>query len=505
MNKLNYILDAKQMKAVDINSIDNTGIPSIVLMERAALSVSDYIKKDIIKRGMTDTDVSVICVCGKGNNGADGLAAARQLFLSGIRTCIYEIGNKEGTEEYIQQRKIVKNLGVEFVSYLENTKYDYIVDAIFGIGLSRDVEGKYAGLIELINKITDNTRAKVVSVDIPSGIDASSGKVMNCAVKAAATITFGYAKLGQILYPGTEYCGRLIVADIGFAPVLQEDKEKYAFTFTEDDIKCINDRKADGNKGTFGKVLIAAGSKTMGGAAMLSAKSAYRTGCGLVKVCTHEINRQAVLSYVPESLISTYNDNTVQEELDKCLEWPSVVAAGPGISKDDNAKKITVSVMNSDVPVKIFDADALNVIAKHNIEYNVNEHSHIIITPHIGEMSRLTGMTIDEIKQNIIECARNYAAAHKVICVLKDARTIVTDGEKVYINTSGNDGMATGGSGDVLTGIIAGLAAQKNEPFKSACFGVYLHGRAGDMAALQYGRHGMLSGDITDFIGNVLK
>lgn len=511
---MKYLVDSHTMKAVDNCSIHESGIPSVVLMERAALGVSAFLLSLIEKNTTAQRRVpEVVCVCGSGNNGADGLAVARQLNENGINVTVVLTGTSEGTEEYRLQYNILRNLGVRIVNFddgFDFSEYDYIVDAIFGIGLSREVTGRYESIINSVNAAKENNGAVVVSVDIPSGISADDGHISGCAVRADYTVTFGYNKLGIIFYPGASYSGDVTVVNAGFVPekMLTERVAgfKDVFTFTDEDIKRLIIRREDSNKGTYGKALIIAGSKSIGGAAVLAADAAYRCGAGLVKVFTHEDNRTALISSIPECLISTYGDNdTFSQELSVNLSWAKSIAVGPGISLDDRAASMVADVLGMTDKIRVFDADALNIIARDKIVLDGKMDGGIIITPHLLEMARLTGKTVDDIKNNLIETAARYAKAHGCICVLKDARTVVTDGMKVYVNTSGNNGMSTGGSGDVLTGIIVGLTAQGIDAFDAACLGVYVHGRAGDVAADMKGYAGMTASDIVSGIAYALR
>lgn len=494
---MKYILDAAQMKEVDNYSISTVGIPSVVLMERAALSVTSYIAEE----AHISTDKMVLCVCGSGNNGADGLAVARQLYLKGYKVDVFLCEGKHSTEEYRIQLNIIKNLGIQYINDPDFSAYGVIVDALFGNGLSRNLEGKSVSVVEAVNN-AHNNGAYVAAVDIPSGISATSGAVMGCAVMADVTVTFGYIKTGQLLYPGAGYCGVLKVSDIGFAVYEKMSQKRYIYE--PEDIRAkLPHRRADSNKGSCGKALVIAGSKKYGGAAVLSSRAAYRTGAGLVKLITHIDNRDVVLSSNMETLLSTYGDEDTDVSVKESLEWADAVCIGPGLSQDTLAESLVRQVADDDTgKKKLFDADALNIIAKCGITLNGGQ---IVVTPHVGEMSRLTGKSIADIKSNIISVAVDYAKEHKCICVLKDARTIVTDGDEVYINVSGNDGMATGGSGDVLSGIITSLMAQGMDCFDAAKLGVYIHGLAGDEAARAGTRYSMVAGDIIGNISNVLK
>jgi len=537
---MRYVLDAASMKNVDSYSINTLGIPSVVLMERAALSVTEAIESKV--KGNIHTDI--ICVCGRGNNGADGLAVARQLYLKGYNVDVYIINSHASTKEFDIQLNIIKNLGIECINSPNFSKYGVIVDALFGNGLSRELAGEARIVVDTINKCSTSVRSQytqnsdnngnrlVVAVDIPSGISASTGVVMGSAVNADITVTFGFEKIGHILYPATSYCGKIIRKDIGFAQY--PDMTRDIFTYDYSDISdMLPLRKPDGNKGTFGKALVIAGSRLYGGAAVLSSRAAARIGAGLVRALTHISNRTAVITGNMECIVDTYDTDeecgdfvkNTETLVDKCICWADVVCIGPGLSMEESAVKLVRSVSAKKNIKKLYDADALNIIAQYKIEldgsnddvdYEAGGNSgnasykddmsdkNVVVTPHIGEMSRLTGLDIAVIKNNPIDTARTYSREHNCVCVLKDARTIVSDGERVYINMSGNDGMATGGSGDVLSGIITGLMAQGLTTFEASALGVYIHGCAGDEAALSNGKYSMVAGDIIDNIKNVL-
>ena len=531
---------AASMKNVDSYSINTLGIPSVVLMERAALSVTEAIESKV--KGNIHTDI--ICVCGRGNNGADGLAVARQLYLKGYNVDVYIINSHASTKEFDIQLNIIKNLGIECINSPDFSKYGVIVDALFGNGLSRELAGEARIVVDTINKCSTSVRSQytqnsdnngnrlVVAVDIPSGISASTGVVMGSAVNADITVTFGFEKIGHILYPAASYCGKIIRKDIGFAQY--PDMTRDIFTYDYSDISdMLPLRKPDGNKGTFGKALVIAGSRLYGGAAVLSSRAAARIGAGLVRALTHISNRTAVITGNMECIVDTYDTDeecgdfvkNTETLVDKCICWADVVCIGPGLSMEESAVKLVRSVSAKKNIKKLYDADALNIIAQYKIEldgsnddvdYEAGGNSgnasykddmsdkNVVVTPHIGEMSRLTGLDIAVIKNNPIDTARTYSREHNCVCVLKDARTIVSDGERVYINMSGNDGMATGGSGDVLSGIITGLMAQGLTTFEASALGVYIHGCAGDEAALSNGKYSMVAGDIIDNIKNVL-
>lgn len=483
---------AKEQKQCDRDTIEKIGIPSLTLMERAALGVVE-------EAASFGCDLaSVLVVCGPGNNGGDGFAAARILEERGSRVTLAFVGRESSmSKETGTQRQICENCGMKISSNFIDGEYTTIVDALFGIGLSRAVEGEYAEVIEWINR----QPSARVSVDIPSGINADTGKVMGTAVRADLTVTFAYKKPGQLFYPGAEYCGKLVCRDIGIRRERLWDGPPSLFTYEKADLKGILQRPAYSNKGTFGKVLAIAGSPGMSGAACLCAEAAYRSGCGLVRVFTPACNRQIVQTCLPEAIVTAWEDKNPVEE---ALGWCSAAVVGPGLGKSRESKELLARVLRECRTPLVIDADGLNLLSE-NPELLKVAKGPVILTPHIGEMARLTGRKKEEILDDLVSSAKEFAKTRRVICVLKDARTVVSDGEQVCINCSGNSGMATGGSGDVLAGMIAGLLAGKMEPFKAASFGAYLHGLAGDLAKEKLGACGMLAGDIVKCIGTALR
>ncbi len=498
---MEYLLTAQQMKECDAHTIEEIGIPSMVLMERAAASVVEEMHN-------ASFDLSkVLVLCGSGNNGGDGCAVARILKEENDRVpdenrtvVVAFVGRAESrTKEMAAQEKICEACGIPVDQDFMDGDFSTIVDAVLGIGISRNVEGKYADLIRWIN----GQKSAVVSVDIPSGISADDGRVLGIAVKADLTVTFGAEKIGQILYPGTSYCGELKCSASGITTDLPEMKG--VFRYTKDDLKLIPKRKPYSNKGTYGKVLLIAGSEGMCGAAILSARAAFHTGCGMVRIFTSECNRTVIQTALPEAIVTCYDSSEPDVELLKSsINWADVIGIGPGIGTGNDAADLLTSVLELGGKAMVLDADALNLLASHPHLIS-SLPSSSILTPHLGEMARLTGVDKKEISSSLIQTAKDYASEYQVILALKDARTVVSDGTRVCINTSGNNGMSTAGSGDVLSGIICGLLAQGLSLFDAASLGVYLHGLAGDRAMEAYGEHGMVAGDIADQISYVLK
>lgn len=491
---MQYLLDGKQMKEIDRFSIEEVKIPSLVLMERAALGVCKVIRQHFTN------EYKVLSVCGSGNNGADAAACARILSENGYETAVCLVGNMEhATEELKTQLSILQKLSILVVTMDEIADYDIIIDGIFGIGLSREITGEYQRIIDRIN----SAGKTVVAVDIPSGVDAASGKILGTAVKADYTVTFGYLKTGMLLYPGSICCGEIRVENCGFAGKAIDTIPNKKFIYDKSDLKRLPARTPDSNKGTYGRVLVIAGSDNMSGAAYFSAKAAYRTGAGLVRVMTAKSNKAVIQTLLPEAVLSFYDEISTQE-LRENLNQAAVVVVGPGLSMGELQSRILYETLTflSDKDKKVLlDADALNIIARDNRQELLK---NCIITPHLGEMARLCRMKTDEIKEQLIETAETFAKKYCCICVLKDARSVVSDGNEVYLNVSGNSGMSTAGSGDVLTGIIAGMLAGGMDLFEGAVLGTYIHGLAGDSAKEQLGERFMKADDIADSIKNII-
>lgn len=505
---IKYLLTSYEAKEIDKISIEKFGIPSFVLMERAALALSETIHKD----KSVAVYSRILVVAGVGNNGADGLAAARILQELGYHhISVLVIGEKEkATEEWTLQYKILNSLDIPVVfwnqlveeEYTDIRDSDLIIDALFGIGLHRNISGEYEKIVRNINE----SSAKKYAVDIPSGVCATTGKVLGCAVKANVTVTFGYMKLGLVLYPGTEYAGCIICRKIGFPQKAREMVKPQFFSYTEEALHLLPNRPMYSNKGTFGKILVIAGSPNMAGAAYFASLGAYAAGCGLVRILTHEQNRTILQTLIPEAIMTTYEADYLEETLLKdALEWADVLVMGPGLSVSDVSEKIVEYIWRfSHIPM-VVDADALNVLAKHP-EWWHKKNAPVVVTPHLGELGRLTNKTIDELRNNFLEEVCRIQKKLDAVIVAKDARTIVAGNEKmIYINTSGNSGMAKAGSGDVLTGIIAALLARKMCPIQAASLGVYLHGLAGDEAKESYGEYGMKPENLTEGLEKLLR
>lgn len=507
---MQYVVTAKEMKLYDSYTIEKIGLPALLLMERAAMEVVLAVSERCHKK------TKVLVFAGCGNNGGDGLAVGRLLSEKGAEVTFYmPKDTKKVSRETKEQMKLLSNLGFSIQRNLPKGEYDIVIDALFGIGLSREVIGVYREAIDKINRL-GSMGAYVVAVDIPSGICADTGRVLGCGVYADLTVTFSYRKAGQLFYPGREHTGKLLVREIGIAKAaLKEFPPSYS-AFDEKEMGALlPKRDKAGNKGSFGKVLLVAGSREAGGAAILCAESILKTGAGMVKVITHEKNRDAFLKRLPEAMLSTYEKMPNSEELARCLSWADVIVAGPGLCSFDTESKENAALLLKELLKQgkkpfVIDADGLNLLAERKaLKKLVKEYekNRIILTPHPGELVRLKEITMEEYKSSPVKAVKELAKQLCCIVVGKDAVTLAVSPkeETVFINRFGNDGMATAGSGDVLAGIIGGFLAQMKDSFGAACAGVTLHAMAGDRAASVKSRYGMTASDIIEKAGAVLS
>ena len=497
---MNYIASGDEMSRIDDYTINVIGIPQMVLMERAALAVYNFIHSKFNK------DTKVLVVVEGGNNGGDGLALARILHGNGYDVEIYwgEILGKTSAA-FEAQLEIVRKLNIKFADDIMNYGYDVVVDAVFGAGLNRAITGKLADVVNAMNDVD----AFKLAVDIPSGIDATNGFVLGTAFRADATVTFAIMKMGLLTGMGYEYSGQVTVADIGIPKKAIDYIEPDLYTYDGYDVdRLLPYRKLDSHKGSYGKIGVIGGSKNMAGAAMFAAEAAYRMGCGLVRICTVEANREIMQSKLPEAMLTTFDasdKDSIRTALKSMIEWSDVIILGPGLGTKDYATYVVEKVLKEYKETIVLDADGLNIVAK-NKQWLKDTEAKVIITPHLAEMSRLTEVKTGEIKSNKYQVAKEFAKDNNIVVVLKDSRTVVSDGNvQAYINTTGNNGMATGGSGDVLARIIGGLCGQNMDEFEAAKLGVCLHGLAGQEAAISRGRYSMIASDIVRGITAVLK
>ena len=482
------VLTAKEMKACDEYTINKEGIPSSVLMQRAAEAVAQE-----IAAGGFDLS-SVLVLCGNGNNGGDGFALASILAQNSDNlTSIYFMGDDaKMTDECAKRRRTcIARPMTEFS--LDGVTL--IVDAIYGIGFRGSPDEKTAAIMNKVN----GSEIPVVAIDLPSGVEADSGSVNSVAIKATLTVAIAALKRCHLLYPGKTYSGRVVVRDIGIGFDALPDST--LTVYTQNDLK-MPPRDPDANKGSCGRLLVVAGSPCMAGAAYLSALAAYRTGAGLVRIFTHEDNRVILQTLIPEAVMTTYKDGEDPEFiLSEAVAQANAVLIGPGLSTSKQVHKLLKTVLKCAPERLIIDADGLNLISKSSVLRSKIPAS-AILTPHLGEMARLTGESIGKIKSEKPEYAANLARELEAICVLKDSVTAVSDGKECYLNQTGNAGMAKAGSGDVLAGIIGALLAQGLPQFDAARLGVYLHGRAGDKAVENRSEHSLLAREIAESINS---
>ncbi len=494
---MKYIVTKKEMQAIDAYAIDKMGIPAAVLMERAALAIVEEVERLNTSKGR------ILVVVEGGNNGGDGLAAARILMERGYLVDVYYVaGFSKTTKQFQIQQDIMFNMGVRLRKAIPNKEYSVIVDGIFGVGLSRNVDGPQKKAIDTLNQMSGIK----VAIDIPSGIDATTGDIWGAAFKADYTITFGLKKLGMFFSDGIDYCGKIIRKDIGFPEQAIKAVKPKIYAYDDSDINKLPKRIDNSNKGTYGRVAVIAGSKNMSGAAFLCSKAAYSTGVGLVKIYTHESNRTILQSQLPEAVMMTYNDyEGALSCIEDAMKWATVIVVGPGLGVDSTSERMLYELlMNTEVPL-VLDADALNILSN-NIELLEASSAPMIMTPHMMEMSRLIQKEVTAITKDRFNIAKQFAKKMGVTLVLKDAKSIVTNGaEQTYMSLAGNNGMSTGGSGDVLAGIIAGMLAGGLSLAEAAMMGTYIHCLAGDKAAEKKGRYAMLASDIIAGLGEVMR
>jgi NAD(P)H-hydrate epimerase len=473
-----YAVTAGQMKDIENNAIQTLGIPSLVLMENAAIKTTNHVLNQL------NPHDRIAVVCGPGNNGGDGYAIARQLFTHNKNIQILSAGEPQ-TDDAKLNFDLCKRLGIPFLMSLE-TPMDLIVDAVFGIGLRRPPEGIFAETIRAMNRYGK----KIVSVDIPSGFCADTGKALGETVCALATVTFGYMKRGLLLYPCAENAGEIYVAPISI-PDLEFGGGPLTKVLEETDIKkLLPMRKPTAHKGNHGRVCILAGSAAMPGAAVLSCTAAYRIGAGLVDACVPEAVAGVIHHHLPEAISSSRNQIN--------LSAATAVLFGPGLGTGEkDLLNHVVEKINSPL---VLDADGLNMLAE---EITLLRRLPVpcVLTPHPLEMNRLTGLEINQILNDPIKAACDFAHKHNVHVLLKGARTVIAapDGN-TFINTTGDASLAKAGTGDVLAGIIAGLIAQGMDVFEAAATAAYLHGKAGEAAGRVFSKRGVLAGDLVDFL-----
>ena len=484
------LLTSAQMREIESRAITTLSIPSLLLMENAALQTAKHIP----------TPTNIVIVCGPGNNGGDGLAIARLLHARGSNVKVAFVGDTQKNKGDAKTNlEIVKKMDLLSTTPLQDllTTAKITIDALFGTGLKGAPTSEAAQAIKTINKWRTHSNKQVISVDIPSGVEADTGKVHGEAIRADTTITFGLAKIGHILYPGTEYTGRLIVEDISIPQNILLSPDLKTIEVIEDITTLLPPRPARSNKGTFGRVCVLAGCSDMPGAAALCCKAAYKTGAGLVHACVVPEVARVIQSSAHEVITSDANQ---KNNLKEAITNADVIALGPGIGRGPTVQEYVSEIFalnreNKKAPM-VIDADGLIAIAADKSILK-NAQFPCVITPHPGEMAALTGQTIPQVLDNILDSAQSFAQEYNVVTLLKDARTVIaaSDG-RTFINTTGTPALAKAGSGDVLTGIIAALIAQGLPPFTAAAVGAYIHGQAGQLAAQELSLYGVTASDV---------
>jgi len=505
------ICSVSEIRELDRRAIEEFDISEDILMENAGHAVYYVILREIGIRGRR-----FVVVCGVGNNGGDGLVVARKLYSEGAYVKVFIVGNVEKFRGSAKRNfeiacklgfpiKVIANSNSLDELVVELANADVIVDAIFGTGLSREVSGIYRDIIRLINE----SGKVVVSVDIPSGVSGNTGKVMGIAVKANYTVTFGLPKIGNILYPGFEYCGKLYVSHISYPPQIQD--AEFIKTMINTLVK-LPERKRDGHKGTFGKALFIAGAVGYYGAPYFSAMSFLKAGGGYSRLATPRsvvpfiASKGSEIVFIP--LNETETGSIALSNKDRLLELigiSDIVVMGPGVSLNEETQELIRQLaLEIDKPVLI-DGDGITAISK-DLSVIEKRKDITILTPHIGEMSRITGLSIQEINEDKLSVLRETARKLNAIIVLKGAHSLIgyPDG-RVYVNMSGNPGMATAGSGDVLTGTIAALYGLGLNIEDAVRIGVFIHGFAGDLAADDLGEDGVTAQDILDYLPLAMK
>jgi len=508
------VVTSAQMRELDRQAIEDYGIPGVVLMENAGLKVVEIIREAL---GAL-RDKKIIIFAGRGNNGGDGLVVARHLFNSGARVKVYLLGDPERiTGDAQVNLNIWRNMGQEIHIIKEESACgglfredcDLIVDAIFGTGFKGVPREPAAGVINLINA----SKKPLVAVDIPSGLEADTGIARGSCIRATYTVTFGLPKLGLVQEPGTGYAGRIYVADISLPSFLFEVGHLQRNLLTREMVsQWLPSRSTLAHKGNCGRVLVVAGSLGMTGAACLAAEGAARAGAGLVTLAVPEDLQKLVAAKLTEVMtvgLPSTPEHTFSmqagENILALAERMDVVALGPGMTTHpETAALLHLLLSNLKTPF-VLDADGLNCLAGHT-EIFKSVTVPFVITPHPGEIARLMNKTTAEIQQNRVAVAEQAARDYGPVVLLKGAKTLIASPQgTLYINPTGNPGMATGGSGDVLTGIVAGLMAQGMDALTGAAAGAFLHGLAGDRAAAKKGQRGLLASDLLTFLPEVIE
>jgi NAD(P)H-hydrate epimerase len=503
------------MREADRRTIDDVGIASIVLMENAGRQVVTAL--EAIHSDLLEGRVGILC--GRGNNGGDGFVVARVLLQRGIDTAVFLIGTvAEVRGDARTNLEVLGRLGLTVVEIADSQAWELhsselsdctlLIDAIFGTGLNAPV----SGLLETVIADVNSSDIPIVSIDVPSGLSADSNEPIGPCIDAQTTITLAAPKICLVLPPAERMAGDVVIADIGIPMEVVEDVDgPRVELLTRTDVRdLVTPRAPDSHKGDFGRVLLVAGSLGKTGAAALAAHSALRSGAGLVTVATPASCLPILASMGAEYMttpIAETPEGLGAGEADRILDLArDVLAMGPGLGLGASTRDFVRQVVERASMPLVLDADALNACAETPDLLRGREGRDVIITPHPGEMARLVGMTIDEVQANRLEVARNFATEHHLYVVLKGHRTLVATPEgTVFVNPTGNPGMATGGTGDVLTGMIAAWLAQLLDAEAACKLAVYVHGMAGDLAESEQGEVGLTAGDVVEHLGQAVQ
>ncbi len=508
------VLNAAQMREADRRTIEEIGIPSLVLMENAGRQVVAAI--EAVHADVAERQVAVLC--GRGNNGGDGFVVARTLAQRGVDVSVFLIGLVADVRGDARTNlEILGRLGITVVEIADSQAWELhfseirdctlIIDAIFGTGLNAPL----SGLMETVVADVNGSGIPIVAIDLPSGLSADSHEPIGASIEAGTTVTLGAPKLSLVLPPAETRAGDIVIADIGIPDgVIEALEGPRVELLTRSAMRdLIAPRQPDTHKGDYGRVLIVAGSRGKTGAAHLAALGALRSGAGLVTIATPACCLPIVAAMAPEYMtegIDERSDGLDPEAADRVLEMArDVVAIGPGLGQGASTREFIRTLVDRATMPVVVDADGLNAFSDDPGRLVGREGRHVIITPHPGEMARLVGMSTDEVQSSRLEIARNFAIEHRVYVVLKGHRTLIaTPDEKVFINPTGNPGMATGGTGDVLTGMIGAWLAQLLDAEAACKLAVYLHGLAGDLAAADAGEVAMTSADLAGQLGTAV-
>lgn len=492
---MRQVLAPAQMRNMEARMISDYRIPGLVLMEHAAAGVVRAVLRLLPEHGR------VLAICGGGNNGGDGFSALRQFHTLGVKAeGVLLVPPQSLKSDALLQYEMAAACGIPIQDASDGADFplsaDVLIDALFGTGLSRNIEGAFARAIERMNA----SGIPVVSVDIPSGIDGETGRALGAAVRANVTVTFQHKKLGHLLFPGREYAGEVVEVPIGPAIELPEA----AFALEEADIRrLLPPRKQDSHKGQNGRALLIAGSKNYTGAALLAANSALRGGCGLLHVAVPK-GIHFMFARCPGAICHPVGDGDewmveAAKEAAALTEKADVLAIGPGLGGGEGIVSLLKELLLSQKPL-VIDADGLNAISKSRDLFSLL-HRNVTLTPHPAEMARLIQGSVEDVLRAPLDIAKQAANGWGCTVLLKGATTIISDGVRVCLNTTGNSGLAKGGSGDVLTGITLALLAQGLSVFDAACAGAYLLGSTAEKAYGLLQTRMLLAADVIDALG----